>query len=311
MSTYETLPTAEKVIDWCDYIERAQDRLGKSGDGQRSGTIVLTDRYPLKRELVLDSHITIEGSVRAKHHSTASHGFYVTDDFEGDTVLSWRKPKENKNYSNFGAGIHQIHVESREGINGVSFRGAQQSCRVDNLVVRNFGAATGLALHGDTYTVRDCFIDAVKGGGFSATVDGATAIKFPERSYSIALNNITSHNCEVGLEAADLHQVAITNFETETTHQPLLFTYNMIGVNISNCIFRHTSEILKITRARWPEEYSIKLYGMSADGSGATIQYPEDQIWVSPSKGFDLAIEGDNKGLFITDLKKQRRQAYS
>ena len=55
MSACEILPTAEKVTDWCDYIERAQDRLGKSGDGQRSGTIVLTDRYPLKRELVLDS----------------------------------------------------------------------------------------------------------------------------------------------------------------------------------------------------------------------------------------------------------------
>jgi len=308
MFACEILPTAEKVTDWCDYIERAQDRLGKSGSGQRSGTIVLTDRYPLKRELVLDSHVTIEGSVRAKHHSGSSHGFYVTDDFEGDTVLSWRKPKKNSNYSNFGAGIYQIHVESKDGVNGVSFRGAQQSCRVDNLVVRNFGAATGLTLHGDTYTVRDCFVDAVKGGGRSATVDGATAFKLPERAYSLALNNITSHNCEVGLEAADLHQVAITNFETETTRQPLLFTYNVIGVNISNCTFRHTDEILNITKARFPKDYLIKLDGMSADGSGSAIRYPDDLVWTSPNKVFDLVIEGNSDGLFIIDLKKQRRQ---
>jgi hypothetical protein len=158
--------------------------------------------------------------------------------------------------------------------------------------------------------VRDCFVDAVKGGGRSATVDGATAFKFPERSYSLALNNITSHNCEVGLEAADLHQISITNFETELTRQPLLFTYNIIGANISNCTFRHTDEILKITRARWPKDYLIKLNGMSADGSGATVRYPDDLIWVSPSKVFDLVIEGD-KGIFITDLKKQRRQSFS
>ena len=309
MATCETLPAADDVTDWCDYIEWAQNRLGLSGSGQRSGTILLTDRYPLTRELVLDSHVTIEGSVRAKHHSGSSHGFYVTDDFEGDTVLSWRKPKANKNYSNFGAGIHQIHVESKEGVNGVSFRGAQQSCRVDNLVVRGFGAATGLSLHGDTYTVRDCFVDAIKGGGLSVAVAGATAFKFPEQVYSLALNNITSHNCEVGLEASDLHQVGITNFETETTNQPLRFTYNVIGVNISNCAFRHTREILEITKARWPQEYLVKLNGMTADGRGGTIRYPDGQTWSSPRKVFDLVIEGNNSGLFVTDLKEQRSQA--
>ena len=105
----------EAPIDWVDYIDKAQDRIGKSGSGQRSGTIVLTDFYPINRTLYIDAHVTLEGTARAKWTVGGSHGFYIEgDDFDGEFMLEWRQPtSRNKpsNYSNFGAGIHQIHIE--------------------------------------------------------------------------------------------------------------------------------------------------------------------------------------------------------
>lgn len=293
-------------VDWATYIERAQEDLNLSGSGQRSGTIYLSDSYPLKRTLNLDSHVAIEGTIRAKHHIGSSHGFYAEAYFLGKSVLLWKKPHEDSNYSNFGAGISQVHVQSIPGVSGVSFRGAQQSARIDNLVVRGFGPATGLTIGGDTFTVSDLFVDALKGGDASGTIAGSTGIKFDGRVYSVPLNNLTTHNCETGLEWADAHQVRVTNFETELTTNPLVTTYNAIGISFRNCCFRHTNEILDIQRARWPADYGIEISGMMADqATGRVIVEGAD---FATGKTFDLVIEGGDRGVEVRDMKRVRAQ---
>ena len=301
----------EKPIDWASYLEKAQDRLGKSGSGQRTGSIRLTDSYPIKKTIYFDSHVTLEGSVRAKHHIGSSHGFVAEEGFKGDTVLVWKIPKPKTYYSNFGAGIYQIHVQSREGINGVSFRGAQQACRVENLYVRGFGEnATGLQLGGDTYTVRDCFVDAAKGGEKSASRKGSVGYQIgPTRVYSVALNNITVHNCETGMALNDAHQIWVSNYETELTTLPLLFTYQCMGVVIDNVTFRHTQNILNIKKARFPAAYGLKLNGTMADNKAGHIEYPTNKKWSSKDQTLDISIDGDKKGLKITDLKKLRLES--
>ena len=55
----------DEEIDWASYFERAQEKLLLSGSGQRSGTIVLTDWYPLKRTVEVGSHVEIKGAYRA------------------------------------------------------------------------------------------------------------------------------------------------------------------------------------------------------------------------------------------------------
>ena len=300
------IPSAARLaeVDWAAYIERAQEDLNRSGSGQRSGTIYLSDSYPLSRTLNIDSHVAIEGTIRAKHHIGSSHGFYAQSPFLGQSVLKWKKPREDSNYSNFGAGIHQVHVQSIPGVSGVSFRGAQQSARVDNLVVRGFGPATGLSLGGDTYTVSDLFVDATKGGDPSATVPESTGIKFDERVYSLALNNLTTHNCEIGLEWADAHQARVTNFETELTSTPIVSTYNAIGVSFCNCSFRHTEEIIDIKRARWPEDYGVEIKGMMSDHGTGRVRV--EGVVTTTGKSFDLVIEGDRRGVSVRDKKKIR-----
>ena len=301
----------EKPIDWASYLEKAQDRLGKSGSGQRTGSLRLTDSYPIKKTIYFDSHVTLEGSVRAKHHIGSSHGFVAEEGFKGDTMLVWKTPKPKAYYSNFGAGIYQIHVQSRKGINGVSFRGAQQACRVENLYVRGFGEnATGLQLGGDTYTVRDCFVDAAKGGEKSVARKGAVGYQLgPTRVYSLALNNITVHNCETGMALSDAHQVWVSNYETELTTLPLLFTYQCMGVVIDNVTFRHTQNILNIKKARFPTTYGLKLNGTMADNKAGHIEYPTNKKWSSKDQTLDISIDGDKKGLKITDLKKLRLES--
>ena len=298
----------EAPIDWVDYIDKAQDRIGKSGSGQRSGSIILTDSYPINRTLYLDAHVTLEGSVRAKWHMGTSHGFYIDgDDFDGEFMLEWRQPTSRHrgssvhNYSNFGAGIYQVHVQSKSGTSGVYFRGAQQSCRVDNLIVRGFGEnAVGIQLAGDTYTVRDTFSDAAKSGEKSVTREGSTGFKLKDRVYSLALNNITTHNCAYGIDWSDAHQLLITNFESELTETPLRATYQCMGVTIRNASFRHTDWILDITKVRFPNEFQIKLDGMMADHKAGVINYPVNKVWRS-GKLFDVTITGEGKGLKVID----------
>ena len=300
-----------KPIDWASYFEKAQDSLGKSGNGQRSGSLRLTDSYPIKKTIYFDSHVTVEGSVRAKHHIGSSHGFMAEEGFKGGTVLVWKTPRPKTYYSNFGAGIYQIHVQSRKGINGVNFRGAQQACRVENLYVRGFGEdAIGLQLGGDTYTVRDCFVDAAKGGERSAARKGAVGYKLgPTRVYSLALNNITVHNCETGMELNDAHQVWVSNYETELTTLPLSFTYQSTGVVIDNISFRHTQNILNIKKARFPSSYGLKINGTMSDNKIGHIEYPTNKKWSSRDQTIDISIDGDRKGLKITDLKKLRLES--
>ncbi len=298
----------ELPVDWTAYFERAQKQLNKSGSRQHSGTLVLTDWYPLNRTLFLDSHVELKGSVRAGHHLGSSCGFCAEEDFEGDWILSWKQPNKRSFYSNFGAGIRNIHIQSQHGLNGVCFRGAQQSAGVDNLVVRGFGEnAVGVKLGGDTYSVRDVFSDAAKGGEDSVAREGAVAFELgSSRVYSLRLENITSHNCGTGLQWGDAHQITIENFETELTTQPLVCTWDARGINIRNGCFRHTKNLLKLEKVRWPSDSRIKIDGMMADNSPGEILLPNGDQVIVP-KNFDLVIEGDRtKGLRVVDLKKMR-----
>ena len=49
---WQTSIQPELPIDWAAYFEGIQKQLNKSGSGQHTGTIVLTDWYPLNRTLV-------------------------------------------------------------------------------------------------------------------------------------------------------------------------------------------------------------------------------------------------------------------
>ena len=296
----------EAGIDWVGYFEEAQKKLVLSGSGQRSGTIVLTDWYPLDRTLELDTQVEIKGAYRAKHHLGSSCGFRAEGGFVGDWVLCWKKPKERDNYSNFGSGIRTVHIESRNGVGGVYFRGAQQSAGVENLVVRGFGEdAIGVRLGGDTYSVRDVFSDAAsKPGSFVRA--GAVAYELGEsRVYSLRLENLTSHNCEIGLRWGDAHQVAIENFETELTTQPLVCTWDGRGSNIRNACFRHTDKTLKLEKIRWPGDARIKMDGMMNDNVPGLVELPGGNEVPIP-RCFDIVIEGDNRRVGVVDLKAKR-----
>ena len=295
-------------IDWAAYFEGVQKQLGKSGSGHHAGTIVLTDWYPLNRTLFLDSHVELKGAFRAKHHIGSSCGFRAEEGFEGEWVLSWKQPKKTAFYSNFGAGIRNLHIQSREGINGVYFRGAQQSAGVDNLLVRGFGEnAVGVKLGGDTYSVRDVFSNSSIGGGGSFVRKGAVAFELgSSRVVSLRLENLTSHNCETGLTWGDAHQITIENYETELTTFPLVCTYDARGINIRNACFRHTKNLLQLKKIRWPRDCRIKIDGMMADNSPGEIALPNGSNVTVP-RNFDIVIEGDSSGVQVTDLKNMRK----
>jgi hypothetical protein len=296
----------EEEIDWADYFERIQKKLLLSGSGQRSGTIVLTDWYPLKRTVEVDSHVEIKGAYRAKHHLGSSCGFLAEEGFAGDWVLRWKKSKPSANYSNFGAGLRNVHIRARDGVSGVYFRGAQQSAGVDNLVVRGFGEdGVGVRLGGDTYSVRDVFSDATHKPGSYAR-DGAVAYELGEnRVYSLRLENITSHNCEIGLKWGDAHQISIENYETELTTRPIVCTWDARGINIRNACFRHTENAMDLERIRWPSEARIKFDGMMNDNVPGKVVLPGGKE-VAISKCFDVVIEGNSRKVEVIDLKAQR-----
>jgi len=296
----------DEEIDWASYFERIQKKLLLSGSGQRSGTIVLTDWYPLKRTVEVGSHVEIKGAYRAKHHLGSSCGFRAEEGFEGDWVLRWEKQKKTHNYSNFGAGLRNVHIKSRDGISGVYFRGAQQSAGVENLVVRGFGEdGIGVRLGGDTYSVRDVFSDATSEPGSFAR-DGAVAYDLGEsRVYSLRLENLTSHNCQTGLRWGDAHQVTVENFETELTTDPIVCTWDARGINIRNACFRHTKNTIKLEKIRWPAEARIKLDGMMNDNVPGKVILPGGGEVPIP-RCFDIVIEGDTRRVGVFDLKAKR-----
>ena len=293
--------------DWTGYFEKIQNKLNKSGSRQRSGTIVLTDSYPLNRTFNVGSHVELNGEFKAKHHIGSSCGFYATENFNGDWVLKWNKSNSRSYYSNFGSGINKIHVQSKNGLNGVYFRGAQQSAGIYNLIVRGFGEnSIGLRLGGDTYAVRDVFSDAAVGGDDSFAREGSTAFELGERRVlSIRLENITSHNCEYGVVWGDAHQITIENYESELTTIPLVCTYNPRGINIRNICPRHTENLLNLDKVRWWHNCLIKIDGQMSDNKGGLIKLPTGETFKASST-FDLVIEADKAGVNITNMREIR-----
>ena len=293
--------------DWTGYFEKIQNKLNKSGSRQRSGTIVLTDSYPLNRTFNVGSHVELNGEFKAKHHIGSSCGFYATENFNGDWVLKWNKSNSRSYYSNFGSGINKIHVQSKNGLNGVYFRGAQQSAGIYNLIVRGFGEdSIGVRLGGDTYAVRDVFSDAAVGGDDSFARAGSTGFELGEkRVLSIRLENITSHNCEYGVVWGDAHQVTIENYESELTTIPLVCTYNPRGINIRNICPRHTENLLNLDKVRWWHNCLIKIDGQMSDNKGGLIKLPTGETFKASST-FDLVIEADKAGVNISNMREMR-----
>ena len=293
--------------DWAGLFEAVQNQLNIGGSRQRSGTIVLTDSYPLNRTFKVDSHVELVGAYRAKHHLGSSCGFQAQEGFQGNWVLEWKKPNSRAYYSNFGAGLRKVHVQSVPGIGGVYFRGAQQSAGIENLVIRGFGEQTiGLRAGGDTYAIRDVFVDAAKGGEKSHARYGAVALELGERRVlSMRLENITAHNCAEGLRWGDVAQVTLENFETEVTDVPLVCTYNPRGINIRNCAFRHTQDVLRLDRVRWWFDCLIKLQGQVSDNKPGRITLPGGAVKKIP-KSFDVVIEADRDGVYVTDQRELR-----
>ena len=297
-------------IDWNGVFYRAQQMLNKGGSGKQTGTIVLNDFYPLKRTLLVDSHIELVGAWRAKHHIGSSCGFVAADGFEGQWMLEWKQPNPGARYSNFGAGMRQIHVECSAGVSGAMFRGAQQSAGVENVVIRGVGAdQIGLMRGGDTYSVRDVFIDSTGGGEGSGVQPGATAIKASERMQGIVFQNVTSHNCETGMELMDPVEIDICSFETELTENPVVLKHNASGVKIRNAQFRHTEQILHVEKARWPADFLVLCEGrMVGKESRGEVVLP-GSVFATAGKTFDLAVQGDRKGIKGVDLKAMRQKA--
>ena len=307
-----TIPPREEVEreiedgDWAGYFEARQKELNKGGSRQRSGTIVLTDSYPLNRTFHVGSHVELVGAFRAKHHIGSSAGFEAVEGFQGDWVLEWNKPNSRAWFSNFGAGLRQVHVQSRPGVGGVYFRGAQQSAGIDNLVVRGFGEQTiGLRAGGDTYAIRDVFSDSAKGGEGSGARYGAVAFELGEkRAVAIRMENITAHNCQTGLRWGDVAQLTVENYESELTDFPLVCTYNPRGVNLRNCAFRHTENLLRLDRVRWWFDCLIKLDGQMSDNCPGRIIHPDGEH-IAP-KTFDLVVEANKQGVEVTNLREMR-----
>ena len=82
-----------------------------------------------------------------------------------------------------------------------------------------------------------------------------------------------------------------------------------MGVVIDNVTFRHTQNILNIKKARFPAAYGLKLNGTMADNKAGHIEYPTNKKWSSKDQTLDISIDGDKKGLKITDLKKLRLES--
>ena len=292
--------------DWAGYFDRQQKRLNKSGSGSHGGTIVLTDSYPLNKTFKVESRVELFGAYRAKHHIGSSCGFEALPGFQGSWVVEWKTPRAGKYYSNFGAGLRQIHIQSVPGVGGVYFRGAQQSSGIDNVFVRGYGGAVGLRMGGDTYSVRDVFSDALKGGDALPRPSGSIAFDLGEkRVVSLRLENITAHDCEIGLRCADVAQVTIENFETELTLFPFVVNYSPRGINARNCAFRHTRSILKMNRVRWASNCLIKMDGQVSDNKPGQITLPDGGV-VEVPKTFDLVVEATKQGVEVTNLREMR-----
>ena len=301
-------PELGNEIDWAAVIERAQWDLNKSGSGQWSGTIIVRDKYPLTRTVELGSHVTLQGDSRAMHHIGTSCGFYAVEGFAGTEVLKWKQPNPRARYSNFGGGIRSIHVEGLPGLTCVEFRAAQQSGGVDNLVCRGFGeGGTGLILHGDTYSVRDVFLDTVVGGEAQGTRENSKGVYSPERVQGLLIQNLTTHNCEVGARLRDPQQVAFLSMETELTERPLVVDYNANGLRVENLQVRHSEKILDIKRSRWPNDFLVELSGMVLDKGFGEVRIAGQEPFQTSGKTFRLAIQRrDRNTVKVIDVKKQR-----
>lgn len=278
---YVELGAPNTQLDWADYIEEVViPNLPMSGSGSQSGVIQLNGMYPIDRTIKVPRHVTIQGKHRPSWHSGSSCGFKVTANFVGDVMLKWEPGKTNRRlhwYSNFGAGLKDVFLQSKDGVGGAEFVGAQQSSAVERVNIRGFGKSFGLRLSGDTYTVEKVFVDPRLVG--SGVILGSVGVEhFGARLVGITFTSVTTHNCEVGTKWGDISGIHFTSLETETTHHPLLFTYNVRNTMFVNNRFLHNKTALKIDKIRWPKTYDLYLKGRTLGGKTAKLPDAEHTL---------------------------------
>ncbi len=244
------LGPAHLCDDWEAFLRtKVFPRLGPTGASKtdRVGTVVLTDQYGLKRPLKnVSPYINFVGEHPVAFHGGNSYGFYVTDEFEGDVVLAW-DPILGRGkthwHSNFGAGMENVFITARDGVDGVHFVGAQQASRIRNVFIRGFGSAVGLKLAGDTFSVSDVFIDSSVGK--TRIAERSTGILQEDESLvSVIFSNVTIHNCEVGVSLRWAESVVFDLLETEHVRTNIVIKQQATNVSFRNCNFRHISRAL-------------------------------------------------------------------
>ncbi len=260
-----TIEDNPSVSDWAQHIEDAMDDLPPSGNGDLPGTLTLTDNYPLDRTLVLSPRTFLRGNWNVSHHQGSSPGLHVNDQstFVGDWVVEW-EDADDGNYSNFGAGVENIHVTGYGDLGGVKYRGAQQAAGLTNLFVRGFcpleetGTRIGLQVGRDTWSGTNIFLDP--GTGPSFTRSGATGLYLGSaQAYSLTFRNVTVHNCQEAVRWNNLQSCRFDNLETEICEWPLVQEYNSSMLTFDTCSFRHTDNLIDMRKTKWYDTTSIRL----------------------------------------------------
>ena len=307
------------VTDWAQHIEdRITNEMILSGSGAYAGTLIVTDRYPLERQLNLDDRIFLKGAHRVTHHSGSSCGFFRADMYPSvypsatwpadgagndEYLVRWSAAGEPSNpqyFSNFGSGAQDIHFTGGGSVGGVRWGGAQQAARLQNVYIRGFEGPTfsdvrvGLMYFGDTHSVTDLFIDS--GLNASGVRSGCIGIDMStNRCYSDNWRNFTVHNCGIALKYADLHGMYFENFETELCTKPIVGTYDSRMVEFKNCNFRHTDELIDLQRMKWYDSTVVKMSGLMADNNPGIIRLSDtdgnNEVVTSEPSTFDFIIE--------------------
>ena len=292
--------TGHRDLDWAAIIGRYQETLPKSGSGQPSGTIVIPDAYPLSRTLKVGAHVELLGAERAGHHLGGSCGFRrAAGKFEGGPLLEWNRV--GGGYSNFGAGLRQIHIETGSYNAGAVFTGAQQSAGIENLVIRGCKDGAQLHLRGDTYAVRDVLLDASrgqKGDNRSAVHEGAHGLDTGgQRIQSITMDNITVHNCEVGMMLGNAAGVEARGYESEIVREPVKVYYTATGVRFTNSYLRGASMAANIARVAEPSVFGLHMQGLLHSNRGKYILLQGEKIMLDPAtrsepQPFEFHLDG-------------------
>lgn len=263
---------------WDDVFEEIFLAMDETGGGtppwNKSGDVYLNGFYGLKRTLDVPPFVQLRGSWSVRQNLGNSCGFYPLPGFEGDTLIRFRRTKDNRFYSNFGAGMRDIYVscynaEDDQSYNGVDYTGSQQASVVEGVVIDGYGHGKhsdptfGMKIDGDFYVINRLHLDArITGPG---ELEGTIGLLGNQRLVGVTIRCLTVHNSAVGFQFGDIHNVVVDQYDTEITGVPVRQTYNSVASKFMNCRFLGNKFIADIERDRWKS--SLHLSGFSAADS--------------------------------------------